>query len=118
MIVCPVCYIRYVPITARHYLGTYGFLQLWFKNKINQRQNDKSRNLQHPQTQLQFLRGLLQIDDVEEFETEIKDDLVYYRVAPPEYKRLSAEVRKQIKLEKSKCNRITFSKEISRKYIF
>ena len=47
-------------------------------NNIDQREIDRTRDLRHAQTQLNFLRGLNQMGNIREFEEEMPAELEYY----------------------------------------
>mgnify|MGYP000151406035 CR=1 FL=1 len=49
-----------------------------FGDHIDQREVDRTRDLRHAQTQLNFLRGLNQMDNLREFEEEMPAELAYY----------------------------------------
>jgi len=49
-----------------------------YGDHIEQREVDRTRDLRHAQTQLNFLRGLNQMDNIREFEEEMPAELEYY----------------------------------------
>jgi len=49
-----------------------------FGDHIDQREIDRTRDLHHASTQLNFLRGLNQMDSIGEFEAEMPAELKFY----------------------------------------